>query len=117
MLHKLLTVAIVACVSTIATSQADAQLVPRVVYYGGAQPTYVQPATYVQPTVVYRPPVATFVQPALQAVYAPRAAYYVPQQVVVARPVAPVAVVAPAPVVTRRYRPILGGTVTRQWYP
>jgi len=119
MLRTFIALASVVCLSVVAANQAEAQLVPRVVHYGAPQATFVQPAAYVQPTVVYRPalrPVATFAQPVPQAVYyAPQPAVYAPRPVVVARPTIPVAVVAPAPVVTQRYRPILGGTVYRQW--
>ncbi|MGI9456772.1 MAG: hypothetical protein ACR2NU_09430 [Aeoliella sp.] len=99
---------------------AEAHNVRQVVYYATPAPL-IQPApviqsvAYVQPAaaVVYRPvlrPLTTYAAPAPQAVY-------YPQPVVVARPTIPVVPVMPAPVVTRRYRPILGGTVTRVWYP
>lgn len=75
----------------LATSSSDAQYV----YVTNYAPAYVAPA----PTVVYRP-----VQPVVA--YSP----------VVAAP-APVPVAYPAPVVTTtRWRPILGGTVTRVRY-
>lgn len=112
MFRTFIALASVACLSVAASSEAQAQLIPRVVHYAAPQPTFVQPAAYVQPTVVYRPvvrPAAAVVQPVPQAVY------YAPRPVVVARPTSPVTVVAPAPVVTQRYRPILGGTVYRQW--
>lgn len=102
-----------------AGSDAAAQLVPHAVYFHPAPATFVQPArvvqtAYVQPVTVYRPAarhVHRVVTPVATTVYA------APQPVVVARPTIPVAVVQPAPVVTTRYRPILGGTVTRTWYP
>lgn len=105
----------VGCFTVNGLSSADAQPL----CCPPAPTTFVQPmpvvqTTYYQPTVVYRRalrPLTTVVAPAPQVMYA------VPQPVMVARPTIPVAVVAPAPVVTTRYRPILGGTVTRTWYP
>ena len=94
------------------SNTSDAQVVPHAVYYQA-------PTTYVQPVVAYRPvlrPTTVVVNPAVPVTYVP------PQPVVVARPTVPVLVPqpvwAPAPAVTTtRYRPILGGTVTRTWYP
>lgn len=113
--------AAVMVLSAASIEPAEAQLFPRRVYYAAPPVTYVQPlpapvvqTTYVQPTVVYRPVVPTYapvVNPVAPAVYA------APQPVLVARPTIPVTVVQPAPVVTTRYRPILGGAVTRTWYP
>jgi len=91
----MLLVALAFCLSANAEVQAQ---VPYVTYY--------QPAVlYRQPTVVYRQPVVVYQAP---VVVAPRAVYYAP---------------APAPVVYQpvarvrtRYRPFLGGTVTRVRY-
>ena len=85
---------IAAALFVIVAQQADAQLLPRVVYYG--PPVVAAPAPVVvapAPTVVYRPVIA-----------APAPVY------------APAVVPAATPVVTTRYRPILGGTVTRARY-
>jgi hypothetical protein len=90
-----------------------------------AQVCYNQPQTvyYAQPapvTTAYYAPTTTYYAPAPATVYyapAPVAttAYYTPA------PVATTAYYAPAPVaapiVQTRYRPILGGTVTRAYYP
>ena len=84
-----------------------------------AQVCYYEPTTvYYQPapayyTSYYAPaPVTTYYAPApTTACYAPA-----PTTVYYAAAPAPV-VVAPGPVVTTRYRPILGGTVTRVHYP
>ncbi len=90
-MKRLVALLLLAGIGALSASYAEAQ-VPRAVYY---QPT-------VQPTVVYR----------VAPIY--RASYFTP----VLAP-APAVVVAPAPVlhpVTRvraRYRPLLGGTVTR----
>ncbi len=74
-----------------------------------AQVPYV---TYYQPVVVYRRPVVVYRHPVVVArppvVVAPRAVYYAP---------APVPVVyQPTVRVRTRYRPILGGTVSRVRY-
>lgn len=93
---------------------ASAQYVPHVVYQS---PAVVAPAPVVvapQPTVVYRPLVPAapqYVAPAPVVVARP----VVPAPVV-ATPVVPTTVVAPTPVTVTRYRPILGGTVTRTYY-
>lgn len=95
-------------VLALGASSADAQLVARTVYYSAPTATYVQPL----PTVVYRPVVpTTVVTTAMPATYSVRQPVYVTQ------PTIPVTVLTPAPVVTTRYRPILGGTVSRTWYP
>jgi hypothetical protein len=63
----------------------------------GCQTAYYAPApvtTYYAPATAYYAPAPTTVY------YAPTTAYY-----------------APAPIVQTRYRPILGGTVTRVYYP
>jgi len=67
-----------------------------------AQVPYV---TYYQPALVYRQPVVVYQTP---VVVAPRAVYYAPAP-------APV-VYQPAARVSTRYRPFLGGTVTRVRY-
>ena len=99
--------------SLLAASSAEARVVVRSTYYPA--PAVVVPATYAQ-TTVYRPvltpfaPVVTTVQrPAYVAVPAPA--------VVVAPTLAPV-YASPVPAVTTtRYRPILGGAVSRTWIP
>lgn len=101
-----------------ATCSAHAQFVTQSVYYPAPAATYVQPApvvvapTYAPPAVVYQPVAANALvpNPLMQRTYNPWRA-------VVSRPTIPVTVMAPAPVVTTRYRPILGGTVSRAWYP
>ncbi len=98
---------------------ADAQVIPRAVYYQAPPTTWVQPVPVVQtmyapPTAVYRPVLRPWTRVVTPA---PATVYIAPQPVMVARPTVPVAVVQPAPVVTTRYRPILGGTVSRTWYP
>jgi hypothetical protein len=126
-------------------SHAGAQVYTQSVYYAPQPTTYVQPTTfiqpaptviaptaaapavtYVQPTTVYRPVLGSTTaatvapsQPVLRSTYYAPQPVYAPQQMVVARPVvsAPVQVVSPTPVYSTRYRPILGGTVTRAWYP
>ncbi len=105
-----------AVVLMVGARAAEAQVV-QTVWFQGPPTTFVQPTpvvqtTFVQPAVVYRPllrPFTRVVTPATTRVYA------VPQPVVVGRPTIPVTVVSPTPVVTKRYRPILGGTVTRSW--
>lgn len=68
--------------------------------------THYTPATaYYAPVVTYRPavaPVTTYYAPAAAGV--PVTTYYAP---------APTVAYSPVTVATRRYRPILGGTVTR----
>lgn len=64
---------------------------------------------YYAPTTAYYAPTTAYYAPApvaTTAYYAPTTAYY-----------APAAVVAPGPIVQTRYRPILGGTVTRVYNP
>lgn len=100
-------------------SSADAQVVGHTVFFPAAPTTFVQTSpvvqtTFVQPTTVYRPVVRRSTR---MVTPLPTTVYTAPQTVVVARPTVPVAVVQPAPVVTTRRRPILGGTVTRVWYP
>ena len=92
MTRVLVLLAAVAAVSVIAAS-AEAQVVYR--------------ATYYAPTVVYRapaPPVYTVASPVV--VPAPTVAYFAPA----------VPVVEPVAEVRTRYRPILGGTVSRVRY-
>ena len=105
-------------VTSVCNMSAEAQVVRYGVYYQPAPTTFVQPApvvqtTYVQPATVYRP----LLRPFTRVIAPATTVYATPQPVVVAQPTVPVAVVQPAPVVTTRYRPILGGTVTRTWYP
>lgn len=83
--------AVAAC--CLAAKRAEAQYV----YVTGYAPAYVAPA----PTVVYRP---------LRPVVAYSPVVVAPAPVVYSRPV------VAAPIVTTRYRPILGGTVTRVRY-
>jgi len=91
---------------------AEAQVVHRVYYPAPAAVVAPVTTAYVQPaTVVYRP----LLRPRTRVV-APAATVYA-APTVVARPAVPVTVVPPGPVVTHRHRPILGGTVTRTWYP
>ncbi|QDU56386.1 hypothetical protein Pan181_25950 [Aeoliella mucimassa] len=94
-----------------AASASQAQVVAHSVYYPA--PAVVVPATYTQ-TTVYRPVLRPF-SPVVRTVQRP--AYVAPQPAVVARPVVPT-YASPVPTVTTtRYRPILGGTVTRTWVP
>jgi hypothetical protein len=78
---------------------------PVVSYYAPA-PTTVY---YAPPTTAYYAPQTVYYAPPTTACYAPQTAYYVPQTAYYAPAV--------APVVTTRYRPILGGTVSRVYYP
>lgn len=72
------------------------------VYY--AAPAPVTTAYYAPTTTYYAPaPTTVYYAPAPVA----RTAYYAPAPVVA----------APAPIVQTRYRPILGGTVSRVYYP
>jgi hypothetical protein len=61
------------------------------------------------PVVAYYAPVPTTVYYATPTCCAPRTVYYAPQTVYYPPEV--------GPIVTTRYRPILGGTVTRVYYP
>lgn len=67
-----------------------------------AQVPYV---TYYQPVTVYRPPVYS-----PPVVYAPRTVYYAPA------PAPPAVAYQPTSRVVTRYRPFLGGTVSRVRY-
>lgn len=76
-------------------------------YYAPQTAYYAAPATtaYYAPaprTVYYAAPRRTvyYAAPVTTSYYAPQTAYY-----------------APAPIVQTRYRPILGGSVTRVYYP
>lgn len=90
-----LTAALALFASCFMSERVDAQYV----YVTGYAPSYVAPA----PTVVYRP-----VQPVV---------YHSPVvQVAAPAPVVYHSPVVAAPVVTTRWRPILGGTVTRVRY-
>ncbi|TWT94044.1 hypothetical protein Pla108_37560 [Botrimarina colliarenosi] len=91
--------AAVVAIGYFAAAEAEAQ----VVYVTGYAPA--APVVYPAPTVVYRPATPYFA-------YSP--VVVAPGPAVVAS--APTVVVG-GPVVTRRYRPILGGTVTRVRYP
>lgn len=82
--------ALVAILAWAGVAQAQCCGQPTVAYYAPA------------PTVAYYPPPTT-------VYYAPRTVYYAPPRVAY---YAPAPVPAPA-VVTTRYRPILGGTITR----
>lgn len=65
----------------------------------GCQTAYYAPA----PVTTYYAPATAYYAPApVTTYYAPTTAYYAP---------------AAAPIVQTRYRPILGGTVTRVYYP
>jgi len=63
-------------------------------------------------TVYYAPATTAYYAPA------PTTVYYAPAPVATTAYYAPAPVVAaPAPIVQTRYRPILGGTVSRVYYP
>lgn len=109
---RLFTAACVAAGLAAAAGNADAQIVT---YYSPvvpAPPVYAPPA-YAPP--VYTPPVYTSVAPTV--VYRP-VATPLPTPVVttVARPVYAAPALAPTAVVTTRYRPLLGRSVSRVRY-
>lgn len=99
----------IALLTTIALAgdTATAQLVT---YYSPVVPTYAAPA----PVMAYRPVYQSAYQPVQQVAYQPVA---LPAPTVVYRPApAPMVTattVARVPVAVSRYRPLLGGTVTR----
>jgi hypothetical protein len=99
-------IAVAACMAGLVLgNRADAQ-VTHVTYYSSPAPvtTYYAPAPAVPVTTYYAPaptvPVTTYYAPAA----VPVTTYYAP---------APVVRYQPAPVATTRYRPFLGGSVTR----
>lgn len=82
---------------------------PQTVYYAAAPAatsSCPQTSCYT-PTTTYYAPATTYYAPTT-AYYAPTTTYYAP---------ATTAYYAPAPIVQTRYRPILGGTVSRVYYP
>jgi hypothetical protein len=73
-----------------------------------AQTAYYAPA----PVTAYYAPTTAYYAPA------PTTVYYAPAPVATTAYYAPAPVVAaPGPIVQTRYRPILGGTVSRVYYP
>jgi hypothetical protein len=74
--------------------------------------------TYYQPMTVYSPPVVYAAPQAVAAYPAPQAVYYAPAPPVTYASYAPAPTVAYQPVarVRTRYRPLLGGTVSRVRY-
>ncbi|HCK40860.1 MAG TPA: hypothetical protein DHW22_04425 [Planctomycetaceae bacterium] len=77
--------------------------------------TYYQPAvTFYQPATVYRQP-ATVYRPVVPACATTHTVRYVPAPVVSA-PVVPAVAYQPVAQVRTRYRPFLGGTVSRVRY-
>ena len=74
--------------------------------------------TYYQPMTVYSPPVVYAAPQAVAAYSAPQAVYYAPAPPVTYASYAPAPTVAYQPVarVRTRYRPLLGGTVSRVRY-
>ena len=90
--------ALVAAVAHATPAQAQISYSAPTVVYRPVVPAYVQPTTYVQPTAYLQPTTVCYGGAPVVAAPAP---------VVVNRAWTPV------PVTTTRFRPILGGTVTR----
>jgi hypothetical protein len=91
---------------------AYAEPVATTAYYAPTTAYYAPTTAYYAPTSAYYAPTTAYYAPTT-AYYAPTTAYYAPTTAYYS----PAAVVAPGPIVQTRYRPILGGTVTRVYNP